>query len=359
MSSNVQKGYMLLADISGYTSFMESTEIEHSANILNNIIQLIIEQLSPVMTIAEVEGDAVFAYAPESSITRGELLLELIETTYAAYRDRQATMRHNSSCGCQACQSIATLDLKFITHHGEYILQNLTGRPKPVGTSVNLVHRLLKNTVNQSTGWRGYALFSKTALDNMAILPTGMRKAHESVEGLGTIETGSIDLNEGYRQLVKSRKIRIEESDADVSVAHSFDMPQPVVWDWMTDPHKRNLWFEGTQLSIRQKPDGRTGPTVQYHCAISDAIEEILDWRPFEYYTVRLSKGRFRLLITVEFQQKSGQTDIRWNMKHDSGLPAWMGRPLTRLVARKKFKLSDNFNRMAKMMAEPRPEETV
>lgn len=359
MSSNVQKGYMLLADISGYTSFMESTEIEHSANILNNIIQVIIEQLSPVMTIAEVEGDAVFAYASESSMTRGELLLELIEATYAAYRDRQETMRHNASCGCQACQSIETLDLKFVTHYGDYILQNLTGRPKPVGSSVNLVHRLLKNTVQKSTGWRGYALFSKAALSKMDIAPTGMRKSHESVEGLGAVETASINLSEGYRKLVKNRRIRVEERDADLSVVHSFDMPQPVVWDWMTDPHKRNQWFEGTQLSVRQKPDGRTGPAAQYHCAISDGIEEILDWRPFDYYTVRLSKGRFRLLVTVEFRQKNNQTRIRWNMRHDGGLPSWIGRPLTRILVKKKLKLSDNFERMARMMAAPLFEETV
>ena len=350
MSSNIEQGYMLLADISGYTSFMESTEIEHSANILNNIIQLIIEQLSPFMTIAEVEGDAVFAYVPESSVTRGELLLELIEATYAAYRDRRETMRHNASCGCKACQSINSLDLKFITHYGEYILQHFAGRAKPVGSSVNLVHRLQKNTVKEATGWRGYALFSQTALDRMGLAQSGMRESDEQLEGLGTIKTGSIDLDEGYRRLVENRKIRVERDEAALSVAYAFDMPQPVVWDWMTDPHKRHLWFEGSQLSVKQKPEGRTGPAAQYHCAISDAIEEILDWHPFDYYTVRLSKGRFRLLVTVEFERHNSRTEIRWNMKHAGGLPAWMGRPFIRILARRKFKLNDNFQRMESMM---------
>lgn len=356
MPSKVNKGYMLLADISGYTSFMESTEIEHSANILNNLIQLIIEQLSPVMTIAEVEGDAVFAYAPEVGITRGELLLELIEATYAAYRDRRETMRHNANCGCRACQSIATLDLKFVTHYGEYILQHLAGRPKPVGSSVNLVHRLLKNTVSASTGWRGYALFSEACLQNMNVSPTGMVETHEDYEGLGTITTKSIDLNDRYRRLVKDRNIRVEAADADLTVVHSFDMPQPVVWDWMTDPKKRNVWFEGTQLSVKKKPDGRTGPAAQYHCAISDAIEEILDWHPFDYYTVRFKKGRFQLLVTVDFQSSDGRTEIVWHMKHESGLPSWIGRPFTRIVAKKKFNLKENFRRMAVKMAEARSE---
>ena len=41
MDTQVQSGYVVLADISGFTSFMEETEITHSSNILSNIIELI------------------------------------------------------------------------------------------------------------------------------------------------------------------------------------------------------------------------------------------------------------------------------------------------------------------------------
>jgi class 3 adenylate cyclase len=359
MASNIQQGYMVLADISGFTAFMEQTEIEHSAYILNNIIQLMIERLSSVMQIAEVEGDAVFAFVPNARITRGELLLELMEATYAAYRDRQKTMQHNASCGCKACQSISSLDLKFVAHYGEYVLQNITGRPKPVGSSVNLVHRMVKNSVNASTGWRGYALFSEPCLKKMGIQPTGMHETYEAIEGMGTIKTGSIDLNARYRQLVENRRIFLAAADADLSVAYDFETPQPVVWDWMTDPNKRNVWFEGARLSVTQRPEGRTGPAAQYHCAASDAIEEILDWHPFDYYTVKLSKGRLRFLVTVEFRLLKKTTNVRWNLKYDGRLPAWIGRPLVRIVAWKKFKLDQNFSRLARMMTEAELEQAA
>jgi hypothetical protein len=78
MASDIQKGYMLLADISGFTAFMEKNEIDHSAKILNDLIKVLIEGLSPLMEIVEVEGDAVFAHAPAAKITRGELLLPKI-----------------------------------------------------------------------------------------------------------------------------------------------------------------------------------------------------------------------------------------------------------------------------------------
>jgi hypothetical protein len=64
-------------------------------------------------------------------------------------------MQHNATCPCKACQAISSLDLKFVSHHGEYVLQNITGMSKPVGSCVNLAHRLLKNNVRKETGWRG------------------------------------------------------------------------------------------------------------------------------------------------------------------------------------------------------------
>lgn len=95
---------------------MKETEIAHSSKILGNIIELIIGHFTPTMDLAEVEGDGVFAYAPERKISRGELLLEIIEATNFDFRNRQRTMEHNATCPCKACRSIATLDLKFITH---------------------------------------------------------------------------------------------------------------------------------------------------------------------------------------------------------------------------------------------------
>ena len=137
MDTQIQNGYIVLADISGFTPFMQDTEITHSSTILQNIIELIISHLTPTMNLAEVEGDAVFAYAPMLKISRGELLIEIIENTYAAFRDRRRSMEHNATCPCKACKSIGNLDLKFITHYGDYVLQDVAGKAKPVGSSIN------------------------------------------------------------------------------------------------------------------------------------------------------------------------------------------------------------------------------
>jgi len=106
----------------------------------------------------------VFGYVPEAKVGRGETLFELVEATYVAFRDRQGAVRRHTTCECNACRAIPALDLKFITHYGSYIVQTISGIHELVGSDVNLVHRLLKNHIAESTGWHAYALFTAPAL---------------------------------------------------------------------------------------------------------------------------------------------------------------------------------------------------
>ena len=87
--TSTQQGYLVLADISGYTSYLAGTELDHSQAILTELLELVIERFETHLTIAKLEGDAVFAYAPAERIQRGETLLELIELTYVAFVDRR------------------------------------------------------------------------------------------------------------------------------------------------------------------------------------------------------------------------------------------------------------------------------
>lgn len=351
MESKVEHGYIVLADLSGFTPFMEKTEIAHSVVILQGLMEQVIKRFSSLLTIAEVEGDAVFGYAPDSRITRGELLLELIEATYTDYRDLRQTMQHNATCPCRACRSIHKLDLKFVTHFGEYILQEIAGKRKPLGPSVNLSHRLLKNNIQEVTGWLAYALFSEPCLAAMDINPEGMRKVDVPYEN-GTVKVGSIDLNDRYVHLLRGRKVFLTREEADMSSSYTLEGSAPLVWDWLTDPKKRKKWVPHSDLSVIQKPLGRTGAETRYHCAASDVIEEILDWQPFKYYSVYLRKGRMKILITSELEPSGSGTRVRWNMKLHSGLPRMLARPITRTFMNKGFRLDENFKLLSRIFSE-------
>ena len=63
MSAITQHGYLVIADISGYTSFVAKTELEHSQEILSELLELLVSRFAPTMTISKLEGDAVFAYS--------------------------------------------------------------------------------------------------------------------------------------------------------------------------------------------------------------------------------------------------------------------------------------------------------
>jgi len=201
MERKTQTGYMVLADISGYTSFVAKTEIEHADIALSHLLETIVGKLSDLLTISKLEGDAVFAYAEEAKLPEGKSLLELIDHTYMAFRDKANTLYVGATCPCRACRAIPTLDLKFLVHHGDFIIQQVAGIKDLLGTDVNLIHRLSKNHVAESTGWRGYALFTNQGLERMQTDKTSFIQQAESYEHLGEVEIYVRDMHVRYAEM--------------------------------------------------------------------------------------------------------------------------------------------------------------
>src|SRR5260221_2999853 len=219
MATRIEQGYLVLADISGYTSFLASTELDHAHEILTELLTLIVNTFTPVLTLSKLEGDAVFAFAPSSRMARGETVLELVEATYLAFRSRVESMHRRTTCTCEACRAIPRLDLKFITHYGEFILQDpIAGLRELVGSDVNLAHRLMKNHISEATGWKAYALFTERTLNMMHVQPDGMHLEVESYEHLGDVQTHSLNLQKRFDELSAARHIVITPDSADVTI---------------------------------------------------------------------------------------------------------------------------------------------
>jgi hypothetical protein len=203
MERKTQTGYLVLADISGST-FVATTEIEHADLALSIFLEAIVEKLSSLLTISKLEGDAVFAYVEESKLQEGKSLLDLIDQTYLAFRDHAAALYAGATCPCRACKAIPTLDLKFMVHHGEFILQRVAGVTHLLGTDLNLIHRLSKNHVSESTGWKGYALFTNQGLEHMQTDKATFVQQTESYEHLGEVETYVMDMHVRYEEMKSS-----------------------------------------------------------------------------------------------------------------------------------------------------------
>lgn len=199
MESKTQKGYLVLADISGYTFFLAETELEHANIAISHLLEAIVGKMGSALTIVKLEGDAVFAYVEESQLPDGKSLLELIDQTYLAFHEQAESLHKGATCPCKACQAIPTLDLKFMVHHGDFIVQQVAGIKDLLGSDVNLVHRLLKNNVAQSTGWRAYALFTLQGLERIQADKKSFIRQSESYEHLGEVETYIMDMHDRYK----------------------------------------------------------------------------------------------------------------------------------------------------------------
>jgi len=201
MERKTQTGYLVLADISGYTSFIARTEIEHAENVISPLLETIIEKLDDMLTIIKLEGDAVFAYVPEEKMSDCSAMLELLDNTYLIFRDSAREMHEHATCPCKACKAIPTLDLKFFVHHGEYVIQKVAGTMDLLGNDVTLIHRLAKNHVSESTGWNGYILFTGNCLERMQADKKPFIQQAETYEHLGDVETYVMNMRVRYDEM--------------------------------------------------------------------------------------------------------------------------------------------------------------
>jgi hypothetical protein len=359
--SAIQHGYFVLADISGYTSFLSQTELDHAHEILSDLLEIILRRTQTLLTIHKIEGDAIFAYATESTLGRAETLLELIEATYVDFRERLRNVRRHTTCTCRACESIPMLDLKFIAHHGDFILQSIGGAREMAGSDVNLVHRLLKNHVSEQTGWRAYALFTRACLQHMDLKPEGLVESVESYEHLGEVAVCVMDMHARYDQLMLARRVVIEPAEAFLTFSQEFNAPPPVVWSWLNDPARRaqaNLHPEALRFVPILRPGGRTGAGATTHCVHGKDIamrETVLDWKPFDYYTVEQDSGWMGTLdatFTMQALEHGGtRLTARMNGRHP-WLPRFLHRPAFRYIFTRMFDYGSTFVKLRDMLDE-------
>lgn len=91
-------GPLVLADISGYTSFLRSVaDAEHDPSaagafppayaLLSSLLDGIIRRLVPPFTLSKLEGDAVFAFAENlDGLPRGTAVLDCLAACHADFR---------------------------------------------------------------------------------------------------------------------------------------------------------------------------------------------------------------------------------------------------------------------------------
>ncbi len=77
-----ERGFFVLADLTGYTDFLNGTRLDHAVETLRYLFNNILEQIRPPFMVSKLDGDAVFAFAPEGSLIQGQTFLDALEEIY-------------------------------------------------------------------------------------------------------------------------------------------------------------------------------------------------------------------------------------------------------------------------------------
>lgn len=318
MLNAAQPACFLIADISGYTGYLADVELDHAQDILADLVGAVVSALRPNFRLAKLEGDAAFTYMLGERVD-GSMLLDTIERCYFGFRRRRRDVRQATSCECNACSRIPDLDLKFVVHHGEAILQKVAGRQELLGSDVIVIHRLLKNDVVERTGIEAYAFFSQAAVAAAEIDPAalGMRPHAETYDRIGEVGGWVHDLDRRWREEEERERVFVAPDESILTLAIPTSAPPQVAWEFLTKPGQRMLWQPWvTEVEIKDAPGGRRGMGSANHCRHGkDAVvEEILDWRPYDYVTdltiLDTPAGAVKFPHTIEFEPTPTGTTI-------------------------------------------------
>jgi uncharacterized protein YndB with AHSA1/START domain len=313
----VERNCLLIADISGYTSYLAGVELDHAQDILADLIGTVVNTLRPTFRLAKLEGDAAFMAAPQDELD-GSLLLDTIERCYFGFRRRRRDVRQATTCECDACIRIPDLNLKFVAHVGPVVRQDMAGLEDLIGRDVIVVHRLLKNSVGEATGASAYALLTDACTTAMGLEPAelGMVRHSEVYDVVGAIPAWVHDLERRWKEEDARARVRVAAQDASLAVDLPTQAPPQLVWDAITTPGGRMAWSAGVTAVTTDGAGNRRAVGATNHCmhGADEILEQILDWRPFDYVTQRSTMqtpgGPVTFVNTLELEPTADGTIV-------------------------------------------------
>ncbi|HEV8401512.1 MAG TPA: DUF2652 domain-containing protein [Candidatus Limnocylindrales bacterium] len=327
MAATRQTGFLVIADLSGYTAYLAQSEIEHAPAIAGDLLETIVGRLEPPFRVAKFEGDAVFAFV-EDGRADGSLLLDAIEAAYLAFRRRLRSIEGATSCDCNSCRLAPALDLKIFVHHGAFVRGSIAGRDELAGPDVILVHRLLKGSFAAASTGNGFALFTAAATEALGLDPAALelRPGEESIEHLGPVRTFTLDLEARWQAESAERRLDIAEADLAFDLQATLAAEPSVVWAHLTSPALRTLW-EGPIRIEETSAGGRRGIGTTSQCITGRlaTLEEIVDWQPFDRVAWRLVvPGLGPVTATADLDGVDGATRVRlrWAVPEGSAAEA-------------------------------------
>ena len=243
MAATPETGFLVLADLTGYTAYLSGSEIEHAPAIAGDLLETIVGRLEPPFRLVKFEGDAAFLFV-EDGRADGSLLLDAIEAAYLAFRRRLRSIDQATSCDCNSCRLAPRLDLKVFVHHGAFVWSRIAGRDELAGSDVIVAHRLLKGIGAAEARAKGFALFTAAAVDALGLDADALqlRAGSEEIEHLGRVDTFTMDLEARWQDESTLRRLDIADTDLAFDIEATLAADPSLVWAHLTSPALRTRW---------------------------------------------------------------------------------------------------------------------
>ena len=314
MAPTPETGFLVIADLTGYTAYLAQSELEHAPTIAGDLLETIVGRLDPPFRLAKFEGDAAFLYV-EDGRADGSLLVDAVEASYLAFRRRLRSIDQATSCDCASCRLAPRLDLKLFIHHGSYVRTKIAGHDELAGASVIVVHRLLKGSTAAIARARGFALFTAQAVDALRIDPVtaALTAAEESIDELGRVKTFTLDLETRWQTETSARRLDLRGEEIIVDLEATVPVDPATAWAYLTSPGLRSRW-EGPIAIREQSPAGRRGVGTLAQCVTGRlaTLEEIVDWQPYDHVAWRVAvPGLGSVGTTADVEPGDSGTRIR------------------------------------------------
>ena len=146
------KGLLFIPDISGFTKFINETEIQHSRLIMQELLETLIDANQLGLEVSEIEGDAILFYKFGESPSLEDIYGQ-VKKMFCDFHSHIIAYDNRRFCQCVACTSAIHLTLKIVTHYGEFTGYNVRNFNKLIGKDVIVAHQLLKNDIEQHEYW--------------------------------------------------------------------------------------------------------------------------------------------------------------------------------------------------------------
>jgi len=160
--NKVSEGLLFIPDISGFTHFVENTDIQTGSQITADLLSTLVESNQLGLKVSEIEGDAVlfYRYGPAPSIqevmNQAQMMLEAFQSRIHSWQ--------------LISDQASKLSLKLIVHYGPLASISVgNSHNKLYGRTVVEAHRLLKNDIDADS----YLLMTDSFLSSSSHLELG------------------------------------------------------------------------------------------------------------------------------------------------------------------------------------------